>query len=397
MQERTMTAQMLLDMADPDVFGVTSSREYHRLGSFSLVGSTEGATALDRQKEMPTPLPGGDSEREEMPWITHSAGQRHLSSAGDLSNTLQGFPVHKGSEVDISLWPEKPITSPAPPAHRFLTRSLQGKLTARRDQCGCETVLKVQNQEEMANPSPGESLRIWDSLSFQPSATLSTDSFEQDLGEEDFGGTELEDKHRRHLNILRQRSLLLAHRLKLQQKQQKHQLMVLREKAKQEVEESHRFLRDLLQLSPEDSRNPKGSDPPVTRLYHTEQPQRGHWLEGDLAAGRSRAAQPSHFESVVTLGESAPQGDLGQLWREQLQQPDTLLYFLSFQNSLRGSFSGLWSAAIPHLGSSRTFCGSRPAVVEQCLRGEELWAVLLQLQRKILQERRRAQLGHRER
>lgn len=60
--------------------------------------------------------------------------------------------------------------------------SPQGELTARRDQCGCETVLKVQNQEEMGNPSPGESLRIWDSLSFQPSATLSTDSFEQHLG-----------------------------------------------------------------------------------------------------------------------------------------------------------------------------------------------------------------------
>lgn len=42
--------------------------------------------------------------------------------------------------------------------------------------------MKGQNQEEMANPSPGESLKIWDSLSFQPSATLSTDSFEQDLG-----------------------------------------------------------------------------------------------------------------------------------------------------------------------------------------------------------------------
>ncbi|KAF2982320.1 hypothetical protein EK904_004927 [Melospiza melodia maxima] len=55
----------------------------------------------------------------------------------------------------------------------------QGELTARRDQCGCETVLKVQNQEEMASPSPGESLSIWDSLSFQPSATL---SMEQHLG-----------------------------------------------------------------------------------------------------------------------------------------------------------------------------------------------------------------------
>lgn len=37
----------------------------------------------------------------------------------------------------------------------------------------------------------------------------------------------------------------------LQQEQQKQQLVVLREKAKQEVEESHRFLRDLLQLSAE--------------------------------------------------------------------------------------------------------------------------------------------------
>ncbi|NXM98269.1 CE350 protein, partial [Sylvia borin] len=59
-----------------------------------------------------------------------------------------------------------------------------------------------------------------------------------------------------------------------------------------------------------------------------------------------------------------------------------------------------WSAAIPHLGGSRTFHGSRLAVVEQCLRGEELRAVLLQLQRKVLQERARAQVawpGHRRR
>lgn len=89
-QDRTMTVQMLLDTTDPDVLHVASHRECHGLGRIGLVGSTEGATALDRQKEMPTPLPGGNAEREELPWITHSAGERHLSSAGDLRNTLQG-------------------------------------------------------------------------------------------------------------------------------------------------------------------------------------------------------------------------------------------------------------------------------------------------------------------
>lgn len=89
-QERTMTAQMLLDTADPDVLRVTSDRECHGLGRIGLVGSTEGASAPDRQKEMPTPLPGGNAEREELPWITHSAGQSHLGFVGNLSNTLQG-------------------------------------------------------------------------------------------------------------------------------------------------------------------------------------------------------------------------------------------------------------------------------------------------------------------
>ncbi|XP_063266277.1 coiled-coil domain-containing protein 187 isoform X2 [Prinia subflava] len=284
-QERTRTAQTLLDTTDPNVLHVTSTRECHRLGRTGLVGSTEGPTALDRQKEMPIPLPGGNAERGELPWITPSAGEHPLNPAGDLSNALQGFPVNEGSRVDISLWHEKPTSSPACPAHRFLTSSLQGKLTSQRDKCGFETILKVQNQEEMANPSRGESLRIWDSLSFQPSAPLSTNSFEQDLGEGVFGATELEDKHRSHLDILRQTSLLLAHKLKLQQKQQKYQLLVLREKAKQEVEESHRFLRDLLQLSSEDSRSSKSNDPPVTGPYHAEQTLRGHRLEGDIAAG----------------------------------------------------------------------------------------------------------------
>lgn len=63
-----------------------------------------------------------------------------------------------------------------------------------------------------------------------------------------------------------------------------------------------------------------------------------------------------------------------------------------------------WSAAIPHFGGSSTFHGSSLAVVEQCLRGEKLrarqQAVLLQLRRKALRERARAELawlGHRRR
>ncbi|NXI14477.1 CE350 protein, partial [Irena cyanogastra] len=62
------------------------------------------------------------------------------------------------------------------------------------------------------------------------------------------------------------------------------------------------------------------------------------------------------------------------------------------------------SAAIPRFGGSSTFHDSSLAVVEQCLRAEELrarhQAVLLQLQRKTLQERARAELawlGHQRR
>ncbi|NXB22854.1 CE350 protein, partial [Rhagologus leucostigma] len=63
-----------------------------------------------------------------------------------------------------------------------------------------------------------------------------------------------------------------------------------------------------------------------------------------------------------------------------------------------------WSAAIPHFGGSSTFHSSSLAVVEECLRGEELraqhQAVLLQLRRKALRERAGAELawlGHRRR
>ncbi|NWR09317.1 CE350 protein, partial [Paradoxornis webbianus] len=62
------------------------------------------------------------------------------------------------------------------------------------------------------------------------------------------------------------------------------------------------------------------------------------------------------------------------------------------------------SAAFLHSGGSRTFRGSGLAVVEQRLRAEELrarqQAMLLQLRRKALRERARAQLaclGHRRR
>ncbi|NWS29341.1 CE350 protein, partial [Polioptila caerulea] len=62
------------------------------------------------------------------------------------------------------------------------------------------------------------------------------------------------------------------------------------------------------------------------------------------------------------------------------------------------------SAAIPHFGGSNTLRGSSLAMVEQCLRAEEQraqhQAVLLQLRRKALQERARAELawlGHRRR
>ncbi|NXC88326.1 CE350 protein, partial [Cercotrichas coryphoeus] len=62
------------------------------------------------------------------------------------------------------------------------------------------------------------------------------------------------------------------------------------------------------------------------------------------------------------------------------------------------------SAAIPRLGGPSSVGGSRLAVVEQCLRGEELrarhQAVLLQLRRKALRDRARAELawlGHQRR
>ncbi|XP_059342660.1 coiled-coil domain-containing protein 187 [Ammospiza nelsoni] len=259
----------------------------------------------------------------------------------------------------------------------------------------------------------------------QPRAQSGT---ERVPGEGDFGDIEVEDKHRRHLDILSQTSLLLAHKLKLQQQQRKHRLLVLREKAKQEVEESHRFLRGLLQLSSEDSRNSKGSDPPVTRPDHTEQTHRGHWLEGDLAAGSYRSDQemgslrhsalkierdPNPVDPKI-LGERKPLGGGGSccpvlqgdhrhshhtsnLLSPWMNLPHGETWDSSGDSSDQASSNSQWSATIPRFGCSSTFHGSSLAVVEQCLRAEELrarhQAVLLQLRRKALRERARAELA----
>lgn len=64
---------------------------------------------------------------------------------------------------------------------------MQRELTAQRNPCQRETVLKVQNQEEVANQSPRGSLKTLDSLGVQFCAALragaeTRDSFEQDFG-----------------------------------------------------------------------------------------------------------------------------------------------------------------------------------------------------------------------
>lgn len=110
-QDRTMTIQMLLDTPDPDVLHVSSGRGFNGLGRISLAGSTEGATALDRQKEKPTPLAGGS---EELPWITHSAGLRHLNTRKDLSNTLQGS-SHGQNATDATAQVFSKLQSPISP------------------------------------------------------------------------------------------------------------------------------------------------------------------------------------------------------------------------------------------------------------------------------------------
>ncbi|KAM6237719.1 coiled-coil domain-containing protein 187 isoform 3-T3 [Spheniscus humboldti] len=449
-QDRTMTIQMLLDTPDPDELCVSPDRKFHGLGRISLAGSTEGKTALDRQKEIPTPLSGGSAVSKELPWSSHSTRQSHLNIGEDLSNTLQGFPVNEGSEVDISLLHEKPITSPASPSHRFLARSPQRELTAQRNHYWCETIFKVQDQEEIANQSPGESLRTPVSLRLQPSAAPSPgpethDHFEQDFasaGEGDPSCTELEEKCGSHLDNLRQTSLLLAHKLKVYQLQQKQQLTALREKAKLEVQESQRFLRDLLQHNSEECSSSKDSYSSVSRLDHTEQMWRGYQLEGDNAAGSNQEMR-SLKQSALKIerdhspvdpkiaGERKPLEGRGSycsvLQEESLlaeqgeplhdHQTLNLLPPLvnlphgktcagadSEESSEQASSDSQWSEVGRHYGGSSTFCHFSLAMVEQCLRGEELrarhQAALLKLRKKALREKAGAELawlGHQKR
>ncbi|XP_065710067.1 coiled-coil domain-containing protein 187 isoform X2 [Patagioenas fasciata] len=444
-QDRTMTIHMLLDTPDPDVLHVSAGRGFHGLGRISLAGSTVGATALGRQKEKPTPLAGGS---EELLWITHSAGLRHLNTREDLSNTLQGFPVNKDSKMDISLLHEKPITGPASPSHRFLAGSPQTELTAQRNHHPCETVLKVQNQEEDANRSPRESLRTRDSLRSLPSATPSPgaetpQSFEQDLvsaGEGDPNCTALEEKHRRHLDNLRQTSLLLAHKLKAHQLQQEQQLTVLREKAKLEVQENQRFLSDLLQHNSAGCSSSRGGCS-VVKLDHEEQMQMQYQLEGGNIAGSNQETNPLK-QSTLKIGRDhnpadpktpaerkllggrgsycsvLPEGPLPAEHREPLHgrrtwtllpppvnlHGETCAGDNSGESSEQASSDSQWSEVGRHYGGSRTFCHFSLAMVEQCLRGEELrarhQAALLELRRKALREKARAELawlGHQKR
>ncbi|CAM9666893.1 unnamed protein product [Bubo scandiacus] len=443
-QDRTMTIQMLLGAPDPDVLHVSSGRRFHGLGRISLVGSTEGAMALGRQKEIPS---GRNAASKELPWITHSTGQRHLNTREDLSNTLQGFPVNKDSEVDIGLLHEKPITSPASPSHRFLARSPQRELTAQRNHYWCETISKVQNQEEIANQSPREGLGTPDSLRLQPSATPSTgakahNGFKQDFGEGDPSCTELEEKYRSHLDNLRQTSLLLAHKLKVCQLQQKQQLTVLREKAKLEVQESQRFLSDLLQHNSQECSSSRGSYPSVPRLDCAEQTRRGYQSGGDNAAGSNQEIRSLKKSALKMERDGSPVdpkigGEMNSLLTEVLYcsvlqegslpaedgalLPDhqTLNLLLppvnlphgetcagddSGESSEQASSNSQWSEVGRHYGGSSSFCRFSLAMAEQCLRGEELrarhQAALLKLRKKALQEKARAELawlGHQKR
>ncbi|KAM9370799.1 coiled-coil domain-containing protein 187 [Phaethornis superciliosus] len=432
-QDRTMTVQMLLDSPAPDKTHVSLHGEFQGLGRIS----PGGPTALDRQKESPTTVPGGSAGSKKLPWITHSAGKRHLSTGGDLSNTLQGFPVNEGSEVDISLLHEKPITRAAFPSHRFLARSPQRDLSAQRNHYQPETILKVPNQEEIANQSPRESPRTPDGLRSQPAAALSPGAethhgFEQDFvsaGEGDLSCRELEEKHRSHLDNLRQTSLLLAHKLKAQQLQQKQQLTMLKEKANVEIQESQRFLSDLLQNSSEVCSSSKGRDSSVPRLDYAEQMWRGYHSEGDPVAGSNQEVHSLKTESDHSpvepklMGERKPLGRRGSyhsvLQGSLLAQHGQLLHGhqsldllpplvnLPHEGTCGGDSSGdsseqagsdsQWSEVSRHYGGSSTFCSFSLAMTEQCLRGEELrarhQAALLKLRKKALQEKARTELA----
>ncbi|KAM6047538.1 coiled-coil domain-containing protein 187 [Theristicus caerulescens] len=407
-----------------------------RLNEASGVKDSADKTSTETTSDLfneSSSVPEPDTSKDEQ--------DRTMTTQMLLDTPDPGFPVNKSSEVDISLLHEKPITSPAFPSHKFLSRSPQRELTAQRNRYRCETIFKVQNQEDIASQSPRESLRTPDSLRFQPSATLSPGAethagFEQDFalaGKGDPSCTELEEKHRSHLDNLRQTFLLLAHKLKVHQLQQKQQLTVLREKAKLEVQESQRLLSDLLQHNSEECSSSKGRYSSVPRLDHAEQMWRGYQLEGDNAAGSNRethtlkqsALKIERDHSPVdpkTVGERKPLGERGSycsvlqegslpaehgepLHDHQTLNPLSPLVNLPHGETCAGDDSGESSRQASsdsqrsevgrHYGGS--FCHFSLAMVEQCLRGEELrarhQAALLKLRKKALREKARAELA----
>ncbi|XP_062497462.1 coiled-coil domain-containing protein 187 isoform X2 [Pezoporus occidentalis] len=401
-------------------------------------GKTSSEKTLDLYNESSSvPEPDTIKDEQDRTMITQM-----LLDAPDPDALVvpSGFAVNKGSEVDTSLLHGKPITGPATPSHRFLSRSSQKELTAQRNHCWWEP--KVQDPEETANGSPGESLRTRHSR-LQLSSPLRAGAeaqggCEQDhapAGEGHPGCTELEKKHRSHLDYLRQTSLLLAHKLKVHQLQQRQQLTVLREKAKLEVQESQKCLNDLLQHSSGECSSSKGSYPFVPRLDHTEPTQRGHQPESDDTAGSKQemhslkppALKTERDHSPVdpkTVGERKPLGERdlypsvlqeGSLLAEHgeplhdhqafnlssplvsLHHGETLAGDDSRESSEQGSSASQRSEVTRHYGGSSTFCRFSLAMAEQCLRGEELrarhQAALLQLRRKALREKATAELA----
>ncbi|XP_032303995.1 centrosome-associated protein 350-like [Coturnix japonica] len=422
-QDGTMTVQMLLGAPGLDKLHVPSDRECHGPGRVGLVDSTEGTADLDREKKIAS-LSGGSAVSQEWPWITHGIRQRHPSAGKSLSSTLEGFPVNKSSKVDTSLLHEKPISSPASPSHGFLARSLQADPAAQR----CEATPGLQDRGAAAQHHPCmESMRTAGSHTLQPCRARG--SAEQHCGEADPGCAELKEKHGNHLHNLNQTSLLLAHKLKAHQLQQKQWLTVLSEKAKLELWESQRFLSDLLQNDLKLCSSSKGSDSPVPKLDHAEQTWVGHQSAGGSTAG-SNEEMNSIKQFPVTM-----ERDHNPLDSKTVGQRKSLGGRSSYDPALHGGSlpaedgeplhdlnlqsapielppgepctadgsressdqDSQWSDVGQHYGRSSSFCSFSLAMAEQCLRGEELrarhQAALLELRRRALRDKARAELA----
>ncbi|KAM8796616.1 coiled-coil domain-containing protein 187 [Eudromia elegans] len=214
-QDKTMTLQMLLEAPDPDKLHVSSDREFHELGKTSLTCSPEGATVQDRHKTIHASSSGDSAARKELPQVTSSVRRRHLDTGEDLSSTSKGFLVTKGSEVDTSLVHGKPIGSPASPSCSLLG--------GRNKPCVLWAYSVI-------------------------SGNLNSDK----LGGGDLRCPKLEEKPGSHLGRWRRVSLQLAQQTRARHLLQKQQLAMLSEKAKLEVQESQRSLKELLQHDLED-------------------------------------------------------------------------------------------------------------------------------------------------